>query len=78
MSFDHTRATPEQLQERRDKLKRRAELITDQEHLDQILKSFPPKLRGEILAEIQPLLSFTAAPTATIRSRTATTRSRKK
>ena len=58
MSFDSASATKEQIQARLDKFKRRAKHITDQEHFDSILKSFPADERETVFAEVKTLVPF--------------------
>lgn len=43
--------------QRRELFKAKASQIKDQRHYDAILHSFPPHLRDEIHAEVQPHLS---------------------
>lgn len=58
MSFDPAKASPEQIQARLEKFKRKAPQIIDQAHFDLILDSFPDDQREAVFQEIAPLLPF--------------------
>ena len=54
--------TPEAIDARRRKVRRKVANIKNQQTLNQVLASFPEALRPEIYAEIAPLLKFDSKP----------------
>lgn len=56
--FDHTTATPEDIDARRQKFVRRAPFLTDRVHFEKILASFPEDQQDAIRAQVEPLLTF--------------------